>query len=124
MLNVSVPAFCVVTVKVATPFCAWTLTGGALPLTVKLESLEVCEIVKLSEETLFLLQSCILAVSVTVEPVAAEIGDVGETSEYQKFGTPLTVVQLVLPEEPPLLLNVMLGLLLLILVTPKLLVVS
>ena len=63
---------------------------------------------------MFLLQSCILTVSVTVEPVAAEIGDAGENSEYQKFGTPFAVEQLEFPELP---VNVMLGLLLLILVT-------
>ncbi len=73
---------------------------------------------------MFLPQSWMLTVSVTVEPVAAEIGEFGETSEYQKFGTPLAVAQWAFPEELPLLLNVMLGLLLLTLVTVKLLVVS
>ena len=67
-------------------------------------------------------QSWMLTVSVTVEPVAAEMGEFGETSEYQKFGMPVAVVQLEFPE--PLLLKVTLGLWLLMSVTVKLLVVS
>ena len=98
IVKVSVPAFVEETVNVATPFCAWILTGGAEPLIVRLESLEVWEKVKLSDETLFLLQSFILTVSVTAEPVLAEMGDVGETTEYQKFATPEAVVQLGFPE--------------------------
>ena len=98
MVKVSVPVFWEVTLKVATPFWAWTVIGEACPLTVRLESLEVWEKVKLSDETLFLLQSFILTVSVTVEPVLAEMGDAGETSEYQKFETPEAVVQLEFPE--------------------------
>ena len=89
--------------------------------------MEVWVIVRLSEETLFLPQSFMLTVSVTVEPVLAVIGEVGETSEYQKFGTPLAVVQLEFPLVfPPLLLlvKVTLGLWLLISVIEKLLVVS
>ena len=112
MVKVSVSAFCDVTLKVATPFCAWTLTGGAEPLTVRLESFEVWENVRLSDETLFLPQSCMLTVKVTVEPVAAATGDDGETSEYQKFGTPFAVVQFGFPLEFPelVLVNVTLGL--------------
>ena len=77
MVKVSVPAFCEVTLKVATPFCAWTLTGGALPLTVKPESLEVWEKVRLSDEIIFCPQSRRSTVKVTVEPVATLTGDVG-----------------------------------------------
>ena len=95
-------------------------------LIVRLESLEIWVIVRLSEETLFLPQSCILTVSVTVEPVLAVIGDVGENPEYQKFGTPLAVVQFEFPLEllVLLLVKVTLGLWLLISVMAKLLVVS
>ncbi len=81
---------------------------------VRLESFETWEIVRLSEDTSFWLQSRISTVNVTVEPVAAGTGDAGETSEYQKFGTPDAVVQLEFPEAfpEPVLVNVMLGLLL------------
>ena len=67
-----------------------------------------------------------LTVKVTVEPVLAETGDAGETSEYQKFGTPFAVVQLGFPLEFPelVLVNATLGLWFLISVTVKLLVVS
>ena len=41
IVKVSVPAFCELTLKVAWPFCAWTLTGAEEPFTVRLESLEV-----------------------------------------------------------------------------------
>ena len=81
------------------------------PLTVRLESLDVWVSFKLSDETLFLPQSCILTVNVTVEPVLAVTGEAGETSEYQKLATPEPVVQLGFPELLPVLVNVMLGLL-------------
>ena len=87
------------------------LTGDADPLMVRPESFEVWVIVRLSEETLFLLQSFILTVKVTVEPVLAETGDAGETSEYQKLGVPEPVVQLEFPEAvEPALVKVTLGL--------------
>lgn len=114
IVKVSVPAFIEETVNVATPFCAWILTGAEDPLTIRLESFEVWEKVRLSEDTLFLPQSFILTVSVTVEPVLAEMGDVGDTSEYQKFGVPEAVVQLGFPVEvpEPMLVKVILGFLL------------
>ncbi len=65
------------TVKVTWPFWTWILTGGADPLIVKLESFEVWEIVMLSDDTVFLLQSRISTVKVTVEPVFAVTGDAG-----------------------------------------------
>jgi hypothetical protein len=111
IVKVSVPAFAEETVNVATPFCAWILTGVEDPLTVRLESFEVWEKVRLSEDTLFLPQSFILTVNVTVEPVLAETGDTGDTSEYQKFGVPEPVVQLGFPEAVELVLvKVTLGL--------------
>jgi len=85
-VKVSVPAFCELTLKEACPFCALIVTGAEEPFTVRLESLEVCASVKLSDETSLWLQSFMSTVSVTVEPVAAEMGDAGETSEYQKLG--------------------------------------
>ena len=77
IVKVSVPAFCDVTLKVASPFCACTLTGGEEPLTVRPESFDVCEKVKLSDEMLFLPQSRMSTVKVTLEPVVAETGEVG-----------------------------------------------
>lgn len=71
-------------------------------MTVKLESFEVWENDRVSETgAVFLLQSRRVTENVTVEPVAAEMGEAGYTSEYQEFGVPEPVLQLEFPELLP-----------------------
>ena len=72
--SVSVPAFCELTVKLAVPFCTEIVTGKEDPLTVRLESLEVWEIVRLSDETSLCPQSRILTLTVPDDPVWIEDG--------------------------------------------------
>lgn len=77
MVKVSVPAFCELTLKEACPFEAWIVTGALFPFTEKLESLEVWEIVRLSFDTAFLLQSRMVTVKVADEPVFTVVEDGG-----------------------------------------------
>lgn len=98
-VKLTVPAFGELTEKVVWPFGADILTGEEDPLMVKPESLVVWVIVKLSVvETSFLLQSLMLTVNDTEEPVFVDTADAGSTSEYQKLAVPGPVVQFGFPE--------------------------
>lgn len=77
IVKVSVPAFAELTEKEACPLEAWIVTGALLPFTVKLESLEVWEIVKLSFDTAFLSQSRIVTVKLAEVPVLTVVEDGG-----------------------------------------------